>query len=162
MWRPSNNNKVETEEEEEESLAWNVVRKKRSRERGGKMRTELPDRASLPTILELEALSDNEVCSSYSSGSADDEDWRANSLSPAASPLLRALIKPSYAPQVVGSEVVGDGARLSHTKQHEPVVKPPIQTSSHSQSCRHDGDITESSRVCPFAMKLDKIKDKVR
>ena len=44
MWRPSNNNKVETEEEEE-SLAWNVVRKKRSKERGGKMRTEQPDRA---------------------------------------------------------------------------------------------------------------------
>ena len=157
MW-PGNNNRTEDEDEEEEdSLAWNIVSKKKSRERSWKkMRTVQTDRDSLPTI--LETLSDNEAY--YSSGSAEDEDWRASSLSPAASPLLRALIKPSYlnTESSRGPGVSGVRSQIQTKQQHMPVVKPPIQTNSHC--CRHDA-ARENTRVCPLAVKLDNIKDQV-
>ena len=148
MW-PDNNNKTEDEEEEEEeedSLAWNIVSKKKSRERSWKkMKTVQTERDRLPTV--PETVSDNEAY--YSS--ADDEDWRATSLSPATSPLLRVLIKPSRGPGGVRTQI--------HLKQqHMPGVKPPIQT--NSLCCGHDA-ARENTRVCPLAMKLDNIKDKV-
>ena len=152
MW-PGNNNRTEDEEEEEEedSLEWSIVSKKKSRERSWKkMRTVQTDRDSLPTI--LETCSDNEAY--CSSGSAEDEDWRATSLSPAASPLLRALIKPSSS----GPGVSGDRTQIQTKQQHMPVMKPPIQTNSHY--CRHDA-AGENNTVCPLAMKLENIKDKV-
>jgi len=155
MWPGnSNNNRTEDEEEEQEkdSLAWNIVSKKKSRERSWKkMMTEQTERDSLPTI--LETISDNEA--HYSS--AEDEDWRATSVSPAGSPLLRSLIKPSYLNKESSRGPGVSGVRTHPRQQHKPVVKPPIQTNSHC--CGHDA-ARENTRVCPLAMKLDNIQDK--
>ena len=139
MWSGINN-KVE----DKESVDWNIVGKKRSRDKIRKTETE---ERSLPILVERGSGSDVEVSHSHSSAeSADDEDSMADSVSP----LLLAIIQPSpfrnCSPQVVRGG--GKADVMTQTKhQHRPVLTPPIQTNYNS---------------CPFAMKLDNITDKVK
>ena len=148
MW--SNGNK----EEVEESLGWNIVSKKRGREKSRKMKTEKKDRMGLPTI--LETVSDNEVSGGYSSTSAEDDESRASSVSPTPSPLLLALIRPSssYRNNSVPATTVGTQAKQDQLA----VIKPT--TERNYNFCKHEGN--DINRSCSFAMKLNSIKDKVK
>ena len=129
MW-PGSNNKAA----EEASLDWNIVSKKRARDKC-QARTEERDRVSASLPRRVETGSDNE--GSYTSD--QDEDLRSSSMSP----LLLAIINNG------SSQVTGGGggeaatARTQPNPQHQPLVTPPIQTN------------------CSFAMKLDNIRDKV-
>ena len=115
-------------------MDWNIVSKKKGRDKCQTMRTE--ERDSLPRVVETG--SENE--DRYSSD--QEEDLRSGSLSP----LFLAIINNANgSPQV--TEGGGAGAATEMTKpkpQHQPLVKPPIQTN------------------CSFALKLDNIRDKVR
>ena len=131
-------------------MDWNIVTKRKSRE---KSRSRKAEEENLPTI--LKRASDHEL----SCSSADDEDWRSGSLSPSPSPLLLALIKPSYQNHGGSSHVE---ARTQTKYRHRPAVKPPIRTNSDCWRAGADvADTEDNATLCSFSMKLDNITDKV-